>query len=101
MSIQKKYETVLGKMKLVAKSSLHNKPPQEKLISMIKLRNKLDLEEKIRLEKKKKEDEEKLENYYISLKNKEKEFGVGVGIDNITNTHCQSIRSFFISDQIN
>jgi hypothetical protein len=98
MSIQKKFETVLDKMKLVRKLSLHNKSPKEKLISMIKLREKMDKEEKIRLEKIKKEKEEKLENYYISLKNKEND--IGNCSDNITNSKCQSIRGFFISDQV-
>jgi len=90
MSIQKKYETVLDKMKLVGESSLHNKTPEEKLKIMFELREKKDLEEKIRLEQKKKDDAEKLENYYISLKNKEK---------NVVN-NTQLRRSFFTTDQV-
>ena len=89
MGIQKKYENVLDKMKLVAESSLHNKPQEEKLRIMMQLRQKKDLEEKIRLEQKKKEDEERLENYYISLKNMKKD---------VNNTQLR--RSFFTTDLV-
>ena len=84
-----KYENVLDKMKLVGKSSLHNKPQEEKLRIMMQLRQKKDLEEKIRLEQKKKEDEERLENYYISLKNMKKD---------VNNTQLR--RSFFTTDLV-
>lgn len=78
-------------MKLVGESSLHNKPQEEKIKLMMELRQKKDLEEKFRLENKKKEDAERLENYYISLKTKEKK--------EINNTQLR--KSFFATDIIN
>lgn len=58
-------------MKIVGESSLHNKTKDEKIKILIKLREKKDLDEKIRQERLKKEEEERLEEYYIKLKNME------------------------------
>lgn len=84
-------------MKNVGKSSLHNKPQEDKIRILMELREKKDIEEKIRLEQKKKDDAEKLENYYISLKNKEKELGV---LNTLNTQRTQLRRSFFATDMV-
>ena len=56
--LKNKIDNIYSKLKDVGENSIMNRPSEERKKELIKLRNKRELEEKLRLEQKKKEDEE-------------------------------------------
>lgn len=58
LGLRNKIENIYVKLKKIGEKSLLNKPTEDRYKDLIKIREKKDLEEKIKLEFKKKEEEE-------------------------------------------